>query len=496
MDKSRIVDIVIATKERAALSQALLGEFFDYQREMFLDPCFLKAILGTRRTGKSHSMALTGILTAHRYPNSKILFLGVSAKTVQETFNQHGFKPLSKKYPQLGMTYTENCWHFANGSQIVFHGVDVNPEELKKFVGVYYILAVLDEASKYRYSVKDIVEKGLEPAMIGHGKHGTIIMDGTPENPMGLFYDVTCGLNKDNRHIKGARWSSYFWSWDQNPVVRDAIRQTIADKVAENPNIVDDEDFRKEWYGEWVLSANDLVYKYTSLINDVKELPKLLMKVDNYSFYLGSDTGYDDATTLVVGCYSQFDPHLYVISAEKHEKWTYDQLDARIRELDRKYHFTKIVMDAPKQAVETFSKRYQLRIEAPQKSGGELKNTTKKQVIDIFNSDMKNGTIKVINSECQGLITEWKSLVWDALKLEKGRYEVRRGAHDHYSDAALYLWRLCRNYLAVNPEKPVEPDSDEYWDNYWNKKASNMNKPNLETMEEQFLQLEQWSNEI
>jgi hypothetical protein len=82
--------------------------------------------------------------------------------------------------------------------------------------------------------------------------------------------------------------------------------------------------------------------------------------------------------------------------------------------------------------------RYQLPLEAAEKHG-------KAEFIEIMNSDFIQGKIKLVGEESAPLAEEYGGLIWDDDELPK-RVE-HSACQNHLTDAALYAWRYCYQYL-------------------------------------------------
>jgi hypothetical protein len=203
-----------------------------------------------------------------------------------------------------------------------------------------------------------------------------------------------------------------------------------------NPLVEETPLYQQHYLGRWVVDDSKLVYRYLPGRNDAVELPRL--GESGWSYVLGVDLGYEDATAFCVVAYHQHDKTLYVVHAEKHLGLDVTATAERIRRLASGYDLSRIVVDnANKQAVEEMKRRHGLPLHPADKTG-------KADFIELMNGDFIQGYVKLL-PEAKPLASEYAELVWDD-KSEK-RQEHPNCAN-HCADAALYAWRYAYPYLA------------------------------------------------
>jgi hypothetical protein len=436
---------VDARKRKVA---AMLAGLFPEQRAAAESGAKLKAFLCTRRAGKSWCVGVLLFAVAMLNPGASCLYLGLTRETARAIMNKDVLRVLNRVF-DIGAVWneTQRAWVLPNGSVIYLRGADANAYEMSKIVGQKYRLAVLDEAGKFRQDLEQIVYASLVPAM--GDDVGTVILAGTPGNvTTGLFHRVTTG--------QAAGWDVHRWRWQDNVYRRDNIQQIHDALISAEPWRVGTPGYRQEWLGEWVIDTDALVYKFRDDLNTAAELPK---PRDEYIYVLGIDFGYTDPTALVVVAYHEHDPNLYVVYAMKQDQMLVDDVERQIRALwwmpregcRGPYPFAAMVGDgAQLQIVETLAERTHFPIECAEKAG-------KKGVIDVMNSDLHAGRIKVLPA-AMSITEEWNALVWDEKEKAKWppRWLERAGCANHLSDAVLYAWRKSRNYDA-RPAAPREP---------------------------------------
>jgi phage terminase large subunit len=136
-----------------------------------------------------------------------------------------------------------------------------------------------------------------------------------------------------------------------------------------------------------------------------------------------------------------------------------------IKHLYKKFPIHASIVDpASKQVVMELINRYGLPLIAAEKSD-------KQKHIELLNSDLITGTIKILNS-CTQLIEEITTLVWNEDKRKAGKWEEHSACPNHLCDAMLYGWRYCHQYLWTPEDDPVTVDSE--MDRYWQEESERM----------------------
>jgi hypothetical protein len=457
LDRARAVAVLEEAKRRDTRLAALTAACAKIPKQLaaVLDPSLLKAFFCTRRAGKSYAIGILLFIACLSFPGCSCLYLGLTKATSIGIMNKDIIRVLNEKY-KCGAKWNKSdlTWTFPNGSIIYLRGADANRYEISKVVGQKYKLAVLDEASKYRYNIDEMVYGSLLPAM--GDDLGTIVLSGTPSNVTnGLFFKVTTDQEPG--------WSVHRWSWRDNVHAYENVKKTHDTLLEANPLKATTPGYKQEWCGEWVVDLKALVYQYNEALNTAAELPR---PAHEYSYIMGMDLGFKDPTAIVVGAYHPFDPVLYLTHCTKRKEIDITSAAMLVKGLwrapDRGYNgpypFGKMVVDAADlQSVEEMRRRHQLPLEAAKKHG-------KRGVIEVMNADLMTGKIKVL-PDADDVIKEWGSLIWDQKKLEQipKKYEEASNFENHASDASLYLWRAARNYdVAEEPKTPPSADDPSY----------------------------------
>ncbi len=435
----------------------LLDQDFKKQNDFIRDPAKLKAALCTRRAGKSYGAGLYLFEEALANPGVSCLYIALTRDSAKKIMVKDVLNPINRKF-KIGarLNKTDLTYTCKNESVIYLLGADADEDEKEKLLGQKYKIVVIDESASYSVDLRDMVYRILKPAMAD--LMGTIVMIGTPGNvTRGLYFDITTGVEKG--------WSVHKWSALDNPHIADLIRDEMNELIANNPAIVETPLWKQMYLGEWFIDTDKLVYKYSDLRNRALDLPALKGKAE-WRYVLGVDLGFEDASAFSVCAYNDYETTLYIAHTFKKSKMDITDVANKIKELQKTYPIHEFIVDgANKQAVEEIKKRHGIPLKAAEKQG-------KADFIEIMNSEMIQGKIKVVASGDEGgLVEEWQSLVWD----EKSDKRVENPAcPNHLSDATLYPWRYCYNYLSQRFTEKPEPTSEAAVDEFWEKETARM----------------------
>lgn len=412
---------------------------FKLQTDFLEDPARMKAVLCTRRSGKSYGAGLMLFREAYRQPNVSCLYVALTRASAKRIMWKDVLKTIDREQGlQCKFNETELSITLPNGSVIYLLGMDADEQEKDKALGQKFAAVVIDEAASYNVDLHEMVYGILKPATADY--RGVIAMIGTPGNmKRGLFYDLTIGQDPSvpGRWEKMG-WSCHRWSAFDNPHMADKWKAEIEDLRLANPNIEQTPLFQQHYLGKWVTDDTKLVYKFDSSRNVFDELPVLKGNL-RWRYVLGIDLGFNDPTAWVVCAYNDSDRVLYVIGAHKKQGCDITEVADQTHRLMSKFQFDSIIIDnANKQAVEEIRRRHDIPLTPAQKQG-------KADFIEILNGDLISGYVKLHRKAAAPLIDELMGLVWDERALP--RREEHPASPNHCADAMLYSWRHCYQYL-------------------------------------------------
>jgi hypothetical protein len=451
-------DILLAYKERkVARGEKVVRNYLDptfkLQSDFIADPAKLKVLLCTRRSGKSFGDGLYLFKEADENPGVSVIYVALTRETAEKTMWKDVLKVIDAKY-KVGAKFNETklTATLPNGSIIYLLGVDSAEDEKKKLLGQKYKLAIVDEPQSMSIDLNDLTLGVLGPAVADY--RGTICMTGTPGNlKAGLFFDLTQGQDPQEPGTwECAGWKGYRWSAFQNPYMAEEWKDKISSLEAANPRIKETPIYQQHYLGRWVIDDSRLVYRYQPGRNDYQDLPA--HPRGRWHHVLGVDLGYNDPSAFVLVSYHDHDPNLYVRSAWKKSSLDVTDVATRIRTYTERYDIDAIVIDnANKQAVEEMKNRFSLPLTPANKTG-------KADFIEIMNGEFIQGKIK-FSPDCKPLADEMTGLVWDERVLP--RKEEHPACPNHCSDAVLYSWRFCYQYLSSTLEGPPPKEGTREW---------------------------------
>jgi hypothetical protein len=351
-------------------------------------------------------------------------------------------KKLDRKY-KLGARFLEG--HLRTSlmdAEISLHGAD-KAGWMDRLLGHEFRKVVIDEAGFYSIDLNKFIEE-LRPTVIGTG--GSIIMCSTPGHiPRGHFFDVTTGK------VEG--WSNYRWSSLDNPYIAKDIELEIARLKRENPEVEREAFFRRNYLGEWVTEFRNKVYKFDAGRNTWEgDFPSL----EGWTFVLGVDLGWHDATALVVVGWHPNRKELFVAESFRSSELLISDVASLVKKYQDFYPNLVMVGDpSHRQAFEELRRRWQLPIK-------EADKASKEDWQALINSDLEAGDIKLWEPQSSPLAEEWMELVWD----ERPNGTVVEAARipNDTADAFLYAYRTAYHYRHTPPVQPIEQYSKDYWD--------------------------------
>jgi hypothetical protein len=204
----------------------------------------------------------------------------------------------------------------------------------------------------------------------------------------------------------------------------------IEEMMAKNPQVVNTPSFKQMFMGEWAIDTDSLVLHYNGN-NIVEELPS-----DVWTYALGVDLGFNDATAFVVVAFNSYRRELYVTRTEKYKEIDITDTANVIKRLQLRYGCEFTIIDASNlQAVEEMRRRHGLSIMPAEKSN-------KGEFLCLLDDEIRQGYVKVLRV-AEELITEGNKVVWDD---SKTKLSVAEGCDDHLTHAFLYVWRYCYQY--------------------------------------------------
>lgn len=428
------------------------------------DRRFVTAVCG-RRAGKTDGMALKALRTALSNPHSQIPYLTNSRPQAKRNFwpkllHWNRKLDLGAKFNGADLTMT-----LKNGSQIILGGAN-DEAEIERYRGSAYPLVIIDEAQSIRSFLQPLVEEILAPATLDYA--GQIVMIGTP-NPTctGFFFEASTGLIRDAETGEPI-WYNHHWTGYDNPNLDQAFREgkhrdvkKALERAAQEIDALrrlqglseTDPKYLRETLGQWVRNEEGLVYP----IPDRAIIPEL--PDDSWSYVLGVDVGYVDASAFVVLAYSSQRMQIVVAESFQRTEMIPSAVAAEVDRLVAKYDIESVVVDpggGGKAYVEEMKQKYGLPAKVAQKRA-KIAN------IEMLNGDIRSGIFQIVGPTNEELLEDAALLQWDYNRINKRRHggqvskdslRIDDRTPDHLLDAMLYGYRECRAMYDPEVEGP------------------------------------------
>lgn len=413
----------------------LEDHLFKEQLAFVQDGAPFKTAVCSRRSGKSTGCAADLVYTAHSTPDCTALYV-TGARTDAKKIVWSEIKKFNKRYAFGGVANESDLtMEFSNGSVIRLSGAK-DMAAVDKIRGQMPPVkkAYIDEAQGIKDSLLEVlVDDVLEPALLDYD--GSLCLIGTPGAvPSGYFYEAS----------QNPKWANHAWTFFNNPHIArksNKTHQQLLDRVLTRRGVdLKNPSIRREYFGEWVVDADTLVYKYKPAISDWSR-----MEPGDYNYIIGIDVGYEDADAIAVLAWSVESKNTYLIEEMITRRQGITELANQIKGLQAKYNATKMVIDAGalgKKIAEELTRRHGLPLEAADK-------TRKIENIELLNDDLRTGRLK-IKKESQFAQDSLK-IEWDHDKSTPDKKIVSDNFHSDICDAVLYGWRAS---LAFAHEAP------------------------------------------
>lgn len=433
-----------AEAKRRAETKAFLNYehlLFPEQRAFIEDPAQLVLASCGRRGGKSFGIMAKLVKTAHEYPGCTVFYVTNTRRQAERGFWNQALQPFLKATGiQAKLNQNELTCTFTNGSRILCGGAN-DSAEIENYRGTKTPLAVFDEAQSFRPFLRTLIEDIFLPQTVDFGDAGQMLMTGTP-NPYctGFFHDAAHGKPE----TKG--WSVHHWTMFENPHIPDPegwLKRYVDQKglTMTSPRI------RREYFGEWIRDTEGLVYPVSDRML-LDELPDL----EGWSFVLGIDLGYVDATAFATMAYHPDYAQAILVESHQQTQMLPDSVAAHVEALMESYDYESIVADAGglgKPYVETMIQRHGLPVEAAQK-------TQKGSAVEHFRGDLQSGVLKIFRPGNEEWLHDASQYAYNYGKIDKAKHggmALRADVlfddrtPDHLLDAGLYAHRKCRQWL-------------------------------------------------
>lgn len=505
-----------ATKEAKARevdkAALILERANPVQRDLILDDHWLIGARCPRRSGKTFAVTSKALYLGELRPGSRVLIISLTLKSTVENYwsgAPGGLWAQNAKYDlNLRFNATYHTWTHPNGSRGMLAGAETKADiEKLRGAAAEADLVILDECKSFAPALLDeLIENVIEPGLMTRG--GQLLMVGTPGSiPFGQFYAATCllsrlasptpedpqrtiptcvewraltnrdelppayrGLTNEELHDL---FSLHTWTIEDNAAVPGQWLRALS--IKRRRGYGDDHPvWRREYLGEWVSDASDLVYAFARARAegkatwtpdfDANELTGLSEDDGPWHLLLGLDLGFVDDSAAVLVAYSetlQELRHIYDFKAPGLDAQAFAE---EVLGIVDTYGLPEMIVadvggGGSKMIIEMLNQRFGLAIQPAAKR-------EKQDHIELLNGDFLANRIKIIpNSD---LDHELCGLQWDLSNDSKvilsrtGRLREDPSCPNHLCDALLYVWRFSYHYYAKPRDEGPAPGTNEY----------------------------------
>lgn len=440
---SDLTTILKVIKHKASV-QEIKDEAFPEQNAFVMDPSRYLIARCTRRAGKSTGLGIRFFRTLQRHNGCLCPYIALTRESAKNIMWE-ALQELDERF-KIGAKFTASNLSVSlkNGSRLQLFGADMK-NFIRRLKGIKTPGAAIDELQDFPAHIESLVDDVLGPAILDY-EDGWIALTGTPGPiPSGYFYKIS---------EKGeGGFSRHMWSLFQNPYVPGA--KAFVDDLKKRKGWTDaNPTLRREYYNEWILDLDILVFKYNEAINHYETLPK---PINEWRIVIGVDIGFHDADAIAVLGWHEKLKAVYLIEETLKAQQGITELADQIEALITKYNPEKIVMDTGglgKKIAEELRKRRQLPILAADKA-------RKVENIEILNDAMRTGTFFAKRSSV--FASDSKQVKWDYDKSTPDKLVISDSFHSDICDAVSYSFREALHWLYEAEKKPVIPKTPEWY---------------------------------
>lgn len=462
-DERRALEDVWYAEELRRLSDEILAPLFDKQRAFIADHARRKALLCSRRAGKTTLIPRKKLLRAIARPGTLHRLFGITRLRAKELFWEDGPESLKQLNYTLQLdarfNETELSVRLPNESVLRLNGAD-KLGEAKKKVGDKLDSGDVDESQLYPEDVlRALCEDILGPAL--EDLDGELCLFGTPGRRMtGFWWELT----RDDGVEPLPGWSVHRWSvldnpcfprWAGKPHWKLLAIEWLKALKASKQWADDHPTYMTEWLGRWVNDVGSLVYKYDPLRNGFDGTLPPLPEGKRWRYAAGSDLGKRDAFAIVVWAYCSALKPAYEAFSYSESGLNTDQWEEKWEHVTRVFNpyvirvdtggLGSVIIDTIKAKRATEPGKLWLPLEAAEKN-------EKAAHQQLMNNEFLAGNLFVNRNGPYA--RELSTLAKDPDDPDK---EDERYAN-HVCDGGLYGFRqLLRTHFK---ERPQEPDTD------------------------------------
>lgn len=446
-------DIRREIQRRIASRHATLQQAFPAQLEIIHDASRRKAIIGSRRSGKTNAPLIHICEDQKTHPAADYAYVALTRSSAERIVWKE-FKRVNTRGATRAHTVDSRLIaEFPNGASFTLFGAD-KPGWMERFRGGKYRIVVIDECGSFTIDLKEFIREVVRPTLMDW--RGILYLLGTPGKVLrGFWYELT--RNEESERRKG--YSTHRLVTQQNPHVARQYAEEMEELREEYGDALDGQSwYIREWKGLWVIDLTDNVYGFIAHLHGIDKFDASR----SWRYILGMDFGHSDATAFVVGAYCSELPNFYVLESYRQgprydsEPMLVPGVGQRCRMYQNKYPGLQIVGDpANKTLFQELRTRERIPVEEAQKEN-------KQDWIRVINSDFSLNRITLIKPEIQPLGDELTELKKKWKDKEAGTWEEHPKLPNDCCDAFLYAFRHSYHFRYEPPQETTRPGTREH----------------------------------
>lgn len=407
---------------------------FPEQLAFIRDPKPFMSASCSRRAGKTEVCAYDLLDTATKNNGVVCLYITLT-RTNAEKIVWKKIKDINDQY-NLGGIPNEAKLHmsFPNGSIIYLSGCK-DKSEVEKFRGLALKLVYIDEVQSFKAFIEELVDDVIAPALADYA--GKLKFIGTPA-PLqsGFFWKI----------LNNPIYSKHHWTFWDNPFISKKAgiphaeilkRELDRRGVDENHPSV-----RREWFGEWTVDTESLVFQYSRVNNSYENLPPLT------DYVIGLDFGTDDADAIAVLGWHKNKREVYLVEEFIKAGQSVTEIVAEVEKSMIKYNPLKVVAD-------TGANGKKIALEITKRTGVPVYAAEKSRKIEHITwlNDAFRTNLFYAKSDSH-FANDCSVVEWDYDKSTSDKLVIKDEPHSDICDAVLYAFTECLHWLS-EPAAPI-----------------------------------------
>lgn len=324
---------------------------------------------------------------------------------------------------------------FPNGSVIYLSGCK-DKSELEKFRGLALKLVYIDEVQSFKSFIKDLVDDVIGPALADYG--GKLKFIGTPAPLQSGFFWETI-QNKEYSHHHWTFWDNPFISKKAGIPHKDILERELKRRGVS----VDHPSVRREWFGEWTIDTDSLVFQYNHERNNYDQQPILT------DYVIGIDFGTDDADAIAVLGWHKNSRQAYLVEEYVQNGLSVSEIVAQVELRLNKYKPIKIVAD-------TGANGKKIALEISRRTGVPVHAAEKARKIEHITwlNDALRTNLFFARSDSH-FARDCSVVEWDYDKSTSDKLVIKDEPHSDICDAVLYAYTEALHWLSEPAPKKV-----------------------------------------